>query len=247
MLCYLCQKEFKRNRSNQRFCSSNCRVTAHRLGLGPPVATAIRGTNDELIKQVAVIYVDDGDTIADVTYGNGVFWKKTKQLNVTGSDWQTVQDRAYDFRDLPYDDRSYDHVVLDPPYIHTPAKHYRGNKTYNNYASHKEIPLNSYADILTMYMAGIKEAARVARKCVWVKCQDTITSGRPNWLHMDIYRQASKLGVRLDEIFILVQNGVPTIQKKKQLHARMNHSYLMIFKIPKRRSNLRRSQGSRNK
>ena len=41
------------------------------------MATAIRGTNDELIKQVAVIYVDDGDTIADVTYGKGVFWKKT--------------------------------------------------------------------------------------------------------------------------------------------------------------------------
>jgi uncharacterized protein len=41
----------------------------HLVQVAEEIIALLAGTNDELIKQVAQIYVDDGDTIADVTYG----------------------------------------------------------------------------------------------------------------------------------------------------------------------------------
>jgi hypothetical protein len=39
------------------------------------VFTAHQGTNDEVFPQILSLYVAPGSTIADVTYGKGVFWK----------------------------------------------------------------------------------------------------------------------------------------------------------------------------
>ncbi|MBU2983292.1 hypothetical protein KO498_15910 [Lentibacter algarum] len=65
----------------------------------------MRGSNADLIKEVSRLYATDPNlSIADVTYGRGVFWKRSPHLNVTGSDLLTVPERPYDFRDLPYQD-----------------------------------------------------------------------------------------------------------------------------------------------
>lgn len=42
-----------------------------------PVEVIVHGDNSDLIKTVASLYTKDDDlTIADVTYGKGVFWRK---------------------------------------------------------------------------------------------------------------------------------------------------------------------------
>ena len=49
-----------------------------------------------------------------------VFWRKTPELRVFGSDLITQPKRPHNFCDLPYADQTFDIAVLDPPYIHSP-------------------------------------------------------------------------------------------------------------------------------
>lgn len=121
-----------------------------------PVNALVRGNNADLIKEVAKLYAADLSlTIADVTYGKGAFWKKTPHLNVTGSDLITVPERTYDFRDLPYRDNSFDIVVLDPPYVHSPGEHI-SDANYQNASTTKGILYNG---IRKLYRDGMREAS----------------------------------------------------------------------------------------
>ena len=41
-----------------------------------PVLTAHVGTNSDLLPQILELYVPNGSIVADVTYGNGTFWRQ---------------------------------------------------------------------------------------------------------------------------------------------------------------------------
>lgn len=75
------------------------------------------GDNSGLIAKVADFYFQDGDSIADVTYGKGVFWRNVDEskYEIIGSDLKD----GIDFRCLPYGDNTFCHGVLDPPYART--------------------------------------------------------------------------------------------------------------------------------
>lgn len=77
------------------------------------VFSAYVGTNDEVFPFILSLYVEPGSTIADVTYGKGVFWRNVPQgvYNLLATD---IVD-GIDCRDLPYEDASLDCVVFDPP------------------------------------------------------------------------------------------------------------------------------------
>ena len=59
---------------------SSPRKTARRVRNGRPsnelVFSACQGTNDELFPSILSLYVAHGSTVADITYGKGVFWKR---------------------------------------------------------------------------------------------------------------------------------------------------------------------------
>jgi hypothetical protein len=64
--------------------------------------------------------------------GRGVFWKDIdkSQYEIVGTDIKTV-----DFRQLPYQNKSFDHRALDPPYARLELKGiqdcYNTNEIYN--------------------------------------------------------------------------------------------------------------------
>ena len=91
-----------------------------------PVTTVTFGSNDQLIADVARLYLADNDVVADVTYSSGRFWKKTDltRYRFLASDLMPSRPDvlAADFRALPYHDGSVDALVFDPPYIHSPGK-----------------------------------------------------------------------------------------------------------------------------
>src|SRR6266516_1424124 len=71
--------------------------------------------NAEVFPKVMALHVPDGATVADVTYGSGVFWRnipkgryKLRTTDIAG---------GTDCRCLPYEDASLHCVVLDPPYM----------------------------------------------------------------------------------------------------------------------------------
>lgn len=200
-----------------------------------PVTTVTFGTNDQLIADVAGLYLADGDVLADVTYSSGRFWKKVNlsRYRFLASDLMPPAGScalAADFRALPYRDGSVDALVFDPPYIHSPGKGML-NTRYNGLATTDMI---TYAEIMQLYLDGMTEAARVLRDGgqLWVKCKDTLASEKQRWSHITIFEMAGKLGLYPRDLFLLVPpapSSVTTGRWKRQIHARKVHSYLWIF------------------
>ena len=197
-----------------------------------PIFTCLTGSNADLVREVCNLYVKKGETIADVTWGKGAFWKNCKQ-EVTGSDL-IHPERPYNFGKLPYGDSQFDHVVFDPPYVHTPGKKFQNNATYQNSETHiREKTTKKYHDaVMQRYSIGMTEASRVASKFLWVKCQDEVCSGLQRWTHIEVYEIGRRLGLYARDLFVLQQAHNPTVQYKNQQHARKNHSYLWIFEWP---------------
>lgn len=71
--------------------------------------------NAEVFPQILRLHVPRGATVADVTYGTGIFWRSVppSEYDLRATDIQT----GTDCRALPYADGSIDCVVLDPPYM----------------------------------------------------------------------------------------------------------------------------------
>lgn len=200
------------------------------------IYTVVEGINADLFKIVSDFYIKDGSKIADVTYGKGVFWRKidVDRVELLKTDLITV-DPPVDFRNLPYEDASIDHVVFDPPYMHTPGKPIVDERYQNSNTTSKMY----HADIMEeLYNKGMKEAYRILKEdgYLFVKCQDEIESGYQRWSHVEIYLMATTMGFYGKDFFILKPPSIPGIQNKNQQHARKCHSYLWVFqKINKER------------
>jgi hypothetical protein len=191
--------------------------------------TSIIGRNEDLIPVILNIYAKDGDTIADVTYGNGNFWKKVDLIRYDfyPSDIKT---NGYDFRNLPYEDNIFDIVAFDPPYMHgSPAPiNDELDKTYFN----NEKGGWGYKYIYGLYQQGLSESRRILKSkgiCL-VKCQDQIESGKNYFDHIIIYDMAKEMNFIAEDLFILSRNQVPMMRHSYQLHARKNHSYMWVFR-----------------
>jgi len=199
------------------------------------VLSAYSDGNDRTFPRILRLYVAPGSTIADVTYGKGVFWRRvpSDQYELLATD---IQD-GVDCRDLPYKDRTIDCVVLDPPYMHTPGgtahkahapfeEHYRNNSTGNRTKS-------KYHDaVLDLYRDAGREAYRVLRDrgVLIVKCQDEVCSNRQRFTHVEIMQMYDDIGFVAEDLFVVMRNNRPGVSRAiRQVHARKNHSYFLVF------------------
>lgn len=193
-----------------------------------PVKSCIVGDNAELIREAAKLYLSPGQRVADVTYGQGVFWKQvdTTQYQFFPSDLKT----GVDFTQLPYAHGSMDVVVFDPPYQPYTKSMQQG---LSDRYGLNESKLWTLEDVVRLYQAGMEEAKRVLTPTgsLWVKCQDVTYNHRFCCTHITLINNAAALGFHLRDMFILCQTGGQLIKKgwKNQQHARKNHSYLLIL------------------
>lgn len=189
------------------------------------IKTAYSGNNSDLFPYVLEMYAKEGDTIYDVTYGKGIFWKKSNmnKYNFIASDLIN----GIDFTDLPYEDDSGDILVLDPPYMHGGST---VKKSINDCYHNKIFGHNS---VIRLYTGGILEAARVLKKkgLIWIKTQDEIESGKQRMTHCELIDLLTILGFELIDMFVLVNEGVPTMRVDYQKTARKNHSYLLVARF----------------
>jgi hypothetical protein len=134
-----------------------------------------------------------------------------------------------DFRQLPYGNAGVDVVVLDPPYMQ--CGHYINNHRCGAaLTGHMRHP-----EIMVLYRAGMVEARRVLRPggTLWIKCKDE-NDHVQNWTHITLHNIGLDLGLRPVDLFVLASRPAPTRRWRRQLHARKTHSYLWIFRKPKR-------------
>lgn len=69
--------------------------------------------NENVFPHILGLYVKPGSTVADVTFGKGVFWRNVPkdEYDLLPSDIRS----GTDCRNLPYRDGEIDCIVLDPP------------------------------------------------------------------------------------------------------------------------------------
>jgi len=201
------------------------------------IFSAHHAQNSDVFPNILKLYVSTGSVVADVTYGKGAFWryvpKSTYKLR------KSDLARGVDCRKLPYKDSSVDCVVLDPPYMHTPGgtahdghqnfeHYYRNNGTKNNGGK------KYHEAVLDLYFVAAMEAKRVLRSggILIVKCQDEVCAGKQRLTHVEVINEYATYGYIVEDCFVLMRKNKPGVSRMlKQLHARKNHSYFLVFRL----------------
>ena len=208
------------------------------------IVSAYQSGNADVFPNILKLHVSPGSVIADVTWGKGVFWQKVNRARYTvhATDLQT----GVDCRNLPYDSSSLDCVVLDPPYMEglfrKDTEHLAGAGTHRTFREHYS---NGEATnggpkwhdaVLDLYFKAGREALRVLRPngVLIVKCQDEVSANRQRLSHVEIINEYESMGYYTKDLFVVMRTNQPGVSRlKKQVHARKNHSYFIVFvKIP---------------
>lgn len=217
------------------------------------VLSAFVSGNAEVFPQILALHVPQGSKIADVTYGSGVFWKNVdlSRYELIPSDIAT----GVDCRALPYEACSLDALVLDPPYmeglLRAKVEHKAGGGShaafrdyYSNGDEKSEGP-KWHAAVSDLYYKAGAEAFRVLKDLgvMIVKCQDEVSANRQWLTHVEIINHYEALGFYAKDLFVTVrQNKVGVSRLIKQVHARKNHSYFLVFvKQPKTKARIKKN------
>lgn len=206
------------------------------------VVSSHHGDNSGIFPDILKLHVPVGATVADLTYGRGVFWKNVDLDNykLLKSDLKI----GMDWNDLPYEDDSIDAIVFDPPYMEglyrKTKKSLAGSGThqsfqdaYSNGDVRSEKKVRKYHDaVLEAYLSVIPEVKRLLRPsgAFIVKCQDEVSANRQKLTHIELIWAFEKHGFYCKDLFIVVRRNAPVVSRLiKQVHARKNHSYFLVF------------------
>jgi hypothetical protein len=199
------------------------------------VFSAHTGSNAEIFPAVLELYVAPKSKIADVTYGKGIFWK-----NVPAGEFELYKTdikQGVDARALPYASGSFDGVVFDPPYMHTPGgTAHDGHQNFEHYYknNHESDTTKKYHEaVLDLYFRAASEAWRVLRNggIYIVKCQDEVCACQQRLTHVEIINELTKSLFIAEDLFVLVRTNKPGVSRiLQQRHARKNHSYFLVFR-----------------
>lgn len=199
------------------------------------VLSAYAASNEQVFPKVLALYVAPGSTVADVTHGKGVFRRLVAPARylLLASDLGD----GVDCRDLPYGNESVDCVVLDPPYMHSPGGTAHAGQEpfescYRNNDAGRRASAKYHEAVLELYVDAGREARRVlrARGVFIVKCQDEVCSNRQRFTHVELMREYGEMGFVAEDLFVVMRNNRPGVSRtERQVHARKNHSYFLVF------------------
>ncbi len=200
------------------------------------IFSAQQGTNDGIFPSILKLYVPTGSKIADITYGGGVFWRSVPKnhYHLLATDIKN----GVDCRDLPYENSSLDCIVFDPPYMHTPGGTAHVNhQNYENYYGNNIAANGSekkyHEAVLDLYFKTALEAKRVLKSegMFIVKCMDEVCANQQRLTHVELINEFRDYGFIVEDLFVLLRNNRPGVSRiLRQVHARKNHSYFLIFR-----------------
>lgn len=194
--------------------------------VGPLVQSVLAGTNADLIRAVAPLYLTG--TVLDTTYGRGMWWTRWRPEQLVTHD---IELDGVDFRQLPHPDASFDAVCFDPPYV---PRHGPGDATMRRDQDFRDryglAESRSHHEMRELIDAGLAECARVSGRWLLVKCTD-FTNGRTFYVgHHRVLVEAERLGIRIHDLIVHASGTGPGgSQIRRPLRARRAHSYLLVF------------------
>lgn len=202
--------------------------------VGPLPESVFYGDNAALIAYVAPLYL--AGSVVDVTYGLGAWWRRFQPEQFAGHDLATD---GVDCRALPYEDASWDTVCFDPPYIPSHATHTSTKRAVTHRAAYGLMEPRSRAEVEALMADGLAEAARVARRWVLAKCCDYAENPTSFRLgHVSAIVAGEAAGLRVHDLIVHAygNGGGPTNHRLRHVHrTRRTHSYLVVFRVPRRR------------
>ncbi len=212
------------------------------------IMSAHVSTNAKIFPKVLNLHISEGADIADVTYGKGVFWKQVspQKYNLTATDINPEKSpdssEGVDCRNLPYEDNSYDCIVLDPPYAagffrdnpnQRPGQGSHGSFRDSYTSANTDTSSKYHQAVLDLYYAAGDEAKRVIRENghLIIKVQDEVVSNTQNLTHVEVINYyENELNLYSKDLFVVVRPNKPnTPGMENQVHARKNHSYFIVF------------------
>jgi len=199
----------------------------------PPVVIAIdpsRRTNADLMVACRDLgYIGGGRTL-DPTHGLGTFWRGWSPDGLVRTDIDPTKSpsasRGVDFRYMPWAP-IFSAVVFDPPYKLNGTERPGADDRYGVNAPAR------WQDRMALILAGVRECARVVAPGghLLVKCQDQVVSGSVVWQTDEVTRAAEGSGLsKVDRLEFLSYRPQP--DGRRQVHARRNHSTLLVFRKP---------------
>lgn len=173
-------------------------------------------------------YIGKLDTVLDCTYGYGTFWSewKPKGFLFTATDIDPVKSpddpAGVDFRKMPYDDKSYDVVVFDPPYKMNGRPDESSDERYGVHEPTR------WQDRWEIIYDGLVECCRIARHRVLCKIQSQVVSGKVRWQDVEAINVADRCGFGLRDRFDFLSYR-PQPEGTSQKTARRNASTLLVL------------------
>lgn len=192
-------------------------------------------SNSEILKAIKELHCKDGFE-CDMTFGNGGFWDELEKPKFC-FDIEPLHESVQkaDSRLLPLDSCSLSNCVFDPPFL-TYVKNGRDHKGGAVAMTKRFGGYYTYKDLEDHYRDSISEAYRVLKKngVLVFKCQDIIHNHMMHCTHSKVIWMADIEGFRLLDLFVLAaKSRMPGPQKGQQRHARIFHSYFLVFKKTK--------------
>lgn len=203
--------------------------------MAPVLVKSVSDSQSEILHWIQDLHCPDGFE-CDVTYGHGKFYTDIAPPRLRFDiEPQVCGVVRADSRLLPLPAGSVGSVVFDPPFL-TYVKNGRAHKNGAVAMASRFGGYYTYAELEDHYHESISEASRIIRdggKLI-VKCQDIVHNHRLHATHQRVLEMARMEGFRLLDLFILLgKNRMPGPQSGQQRHARVWHSYFLVFeKVP---------------
>lgn len=125
--------------------------------------------------------------------------------------------------------------------MHTPGgtahvNHQNYEDYYRNNAASNGSGKKYHEAVLDLYFKAAREANRVLRNegIYIVKCGDEVCANQQRLTHVELINELTTNGFVVEDLFVLLRNNRPGVSRVlRQVHARKNHSYFLVFRKSK--------------
>ena len=186
-------------------------------------------SQDEILQSIIDLHCPEGFE-CDVTYGNGSFYKNIPEPKYKYDlDPQSSDVVEACSTDIPVDSESLNNIIFDPPFL----TYIKQGREHNSIMGKRFSGYWRYDELEKHYQETIESAyCKLKKKGVFIiKCQDIIHNHKMHCTHHNVINWCEKYDFRLLDLFILgAKHRMPVGKNKKQKHARVYHSYFLVFK-----------------